>query len=39
MCALVLVITAHTMTDYNAMWRVAVIVGALPMIGALYFRW
>jgi len=39
LCALVLVIVAHTMTDYNSMWRIAVICGAVPMIIALYLRW
>ena len=40
MCATVLCIVAHTMgTNWNAMWRVAVIIGALPMVGALYLRW
>jgi len=38
-CALVLVIVAHTMTNYNAMWRIAVICGAVPMLCALYLRW
>ena len=39
LCALVLVIVAHTIPDHNIAWRVAVVFGAVPMIGALYFRW
>jgi PHS family inorganic phosphate transporter-like MFS transporter len=39
-CALVLVIVTHTLGDnYNAMWRISLGIGGLPMVIAFYFRW
>jgi len=39
LCAVVLLICAYTIEDTNMQWRVAVIVGAFPMMIAVFFRW
>lgn len=40
LCALVLVTVSHTMGEnYNAMWRVSLAMGGLPMLIAFYYRW
>lgn len=39
LCAVVLLICAFTIKDTDMQWRVAVIVGAVPMMVAVFFRW
>jgi MFS family permease len=39
LCSLVLVCVTNIGDDYNMQWRVALGLGALPMICAFYFRW
>jgi hypothetical protein len=40
LCALVLVSVSYTLNDnYDAMWRIALAMGGLPMAIAFYFRW
>jgi len=39
LCALVLLISAFTIENTDLQWRVAIIVGALPMMAAIFFRW
>jgi len=40
LCAVVLVTLTHSMGDqYEAQWRLALLIGAAPMIVAFYFRY
>jgi MFS transporter, PHS family, inorganic phosphate transporter len=40
LCAVVLVTVTQSMGEnYNAQWRIAIALGALPMVCAFYFRW
>ena len=39
LCAVVLLTCVRTIEDTNIQWRVAVIVGALPMMIAVFYRW
>lgn len=40
LCSIVLVTLTNTLgDDYNAQWRIALALGALPMVIAFYFRW
>ncbi|GAB5033602.1 inorganic phosphate [Nannochloropsis oceanica] len=39
LCALMLLIAAFTITNTHWQWRFAIIMGAVPMILAVYFRW
>eukprot|EP01039_Chlorochromonas_danica_P001339 gene1339-1461_t len=40
LCSVVLVILTHVLgDDYNLQWRLALGIGAAPMIVAFYFRW
>jgi PHS family inorganic phosphate transporter-like MFS transporter len=38
MCALMLLVAAFTIEDTNWQWRFAILMGAVPMIMAVYFR-
>ena len=39
-CSLVLVWITQTMgEDYDTQWRLALLIGAIPMAAAFYFRW
>jgi PHS family inorganic phosphate transporter-like MFS transporter len=38
LCALMLLISAFTITDTHWQWRFAILMGALPMLIAVYFR-
>lgn len=40
LCSVVLVLITNCMGEnYNAQWRLALLLGAAPMIIAFYFRW
>jgi len=39
LCALMLIISAFAITNTHWQWRFAVLMGALPMVIAVYFRW
>ena len=40
LCSLVLITVTQTLGDnYDAQWRIALGVGAVPMVCAFYFRW
>lgn len=39
LCAIVLLLCAVYIPDPDLRWRVAIIVGALPMLAAICFRW
>ena len=39
LCALVLVTVTHLLgDDYDLQWRIALMLGAVPMVIAFYFR-
>lgn len=38
-CAIVLLTVTHTVPDYDYQWRIALGLGAVPMILVSYFRW
>lgn len=38
LCALMLLVAAFTITDTHWQWRFAILMGALPMVIAVYFR-
>ena len=39
LCGTVLMICAYYIKDTNIQWRIAIVMGVVPMAGALYFRW
>ena len=39
LCALMLMVAAFTIPDTNWQWRFAILMGAVPMMGAVCFRW
>ena len=39
LCSLVLVLSTHCITTYDAQWRFALGMGGVPMAIAFYFRW
>jgi hypothetical protein len=39
LCAIVLLLCAYFIDDPDLRWRVAIIIGALPMLAAIFFRW
>ena len=39
LCAVVLLFSTYCIKDTNWQWRFAILMGAVPMMGAFWFRW
>jgi hypothetical protein len=38
-CATMLLVAAFTIKDTNMQWRFALVMGIVPLLAAIYFRW